>query len=646
MPTDHKKMFDYANNVYGAHAARQGRNEATYNISRIRVNGGSTVNGRKVDTAPTARALSIVTQFTAFSDRPHVKVLPKTNSDKEDESTSKIEQFFDGYPRAIATVNMHPLKAYLHTFAEAGIGALLLEFDKDCALAGEFPFFVRYLPPEGLAFQFGARELASVVIREMRDCGSLYAELQERYGQAADYAEKRKEAIPWQLPERFKRTAHENPTSSVEVQQLFTRDEHYLWVGGEHVWTKPLDLKGVPVDIGLCVAIPSDRPEEYAFGLVWQILDMLINEQVTVDKATTAFEFFTFPLERVFYNDGTVKLRQAKPGATDDNVAKIEDVPISANFQALQLLSTIFDTAIGRATLQEVTFGEGASTQSGYQVNLLQQGPMLRVEAHLFDAAMGLARHCSRLLKMIEFYATPEMAKEYGAKGDEEVKRYLSSFSTVAHPPNNPNMKYRSRIVLNKKDVEGYTEVEVSLKPELAQDQNAKAQQVGLLAEKYPPRWLDKYVMEVKSQDELDQMRRDDALMQDPAWQTMQMERWKRDKLANDKDLRNDFVDLMSITIDPKMAMLFNELVDQGGMNPIDAWNIVSQLINGKPPAEVMPPMGQAPVDPMMGQQVPMDPMAQGLDPNMQGIPSQIMPAAEMGAVPMSPDQMMMQGAY
>jgi hypothetical protein len=110
--------------------------------------------------------------------------------------------------------------------------------------------------------------------------------------------------------------------------------------------------------------------------------------------------------------------------------------------------------------------------------------------------------------------------------------------------------------------------------------------------------------------------------------------------------LRNDFVDLMSITIDPKMAMLFNELVDQGGMNPIDAWNIVSQLINGKPPAEVMPPMGQAPVDPMMGQQVPMDPMAQGLDPNMQGIPSQIMPAAEMGAVPMSPDQMMMQGAY
>jgi hypothetical protein len=43
---------------------------------------------------------------------------------------------------------------------------------------------------------------------------------------------------------------------------------------------------------------------------------------------------------------------------------------------------------------------------------------------------------------------------------------------------------------------------------------------------------------------------------------------------------------------------------------------------------------------------MPMDPMAQGLDPNMQGIPSQIMPAAEMGAVPMSPDQMMMQGAY
>jgi hypothetical protein len=645
MANDPKKMLDYANNVYSAHAARQMRNEATYNVSRIRVNGGSTVNGRKVDTAPTARALSIVTQFTAFSDQPHAKVLPKTNSDTEDEATSKIEQFFDGYPRAIATVNMHPLKAYLHTFAETGIGALLLEFDKDVALAGEFPFFTRYLQPEGIAWMSGARELSCVVMREMRDCGSLYAELAERHGQATEYADKKGEDAKWGVPESLVRQARENPTSSVEVQQLFTRDEQYLWVRGELVWCKPLDLKGVPVDIGLCVPIPSDKPEEYAFGLVWQILDMLINEQVTVDKATTAFEFFTFPLERVFYQDGTVHLRQAKPGAkTDEPVLRIEDVPISANFQALQLLSTIFDTAIGRATLQEVTFGEGSSTQSGYQVNLLQQGPMLRVEAHLFDAAMGIARHYSRLLKMIEYYATPEMAKEYGAEGEEGVKKYLSAFSTVAHPPNNPSIKARSRIVLNKKDVTGYTDVEVSLKPELAQDQNAKAQQVGLLAEKYPPKWLDKYVMEVKSQDELDQMRREDALMQDPMWQTMMIEKWKRDKLESDKVLNKVFVEQMTLTIPAELTMLFNELIKQGGMNPIDAWNIVSQLMNGAPPEEVLPPMPQ---DPMaMGQQMPMDPMAQGLTPDMQGVPSSVMPSAEMGAVPMSPDQMAMQGAY
>jgi hypothetical protein len=79
-------------------------------------------------------------------------------------------------------------------------------------------------------------------------------------------------------------------------------------------------------------------------------------------------------------------------------------------------------------------------------------------------------------------------------------------------------------------------------------------------------------------------------------------------------------------------------------MNPIDAWNIVSQLMNGAPPEEVLPPMPQ---DPMaMGQQMPMDPMAQGLTPDMQGVPSSVMPSAEMGAVPMSPDQMAMQGAY
>jgi hypothetical protein len=53
------------------------------------------------------------------------------------------------------------------------------------------------------------------------------------------------------------------------------------------------------------------------------------------------------------------------------------------------------------------------------------------------------------------------------------------------------------------------------------------------------------------------------------------------------------------------------------------------------------------PQDPMaMGQQMPMDPMAQGLTPDMQGVPSSVMPSAEMGAVPMSPDQMAMQGAY
>jgi hypothetical protein len=258
----------------------------------------------------------------------------------------------------------------------------------------------------------------------------------------------------------------------------------------------------------------------------------------------------------------------------------------------------------------------------------------------LFDAAMGIARHCSRVLKQIEFYATPEMAKEYGAEGEEGVKRYLSSFSTVAHPPNNPNTKYRSRIVLNKKDVEGYTDVEVSLKPELTQDMNAKAQQAGLLKEQYPPKFIDKYVMEVKSQDELDQMRREDTLMQDPAWQTMMIEKWKRDKLNADKELNKVFVEQMTLTIPPEMAMLFNELMKQGGMSSLDAWNVISQLINGAPPEEVLPQMPQAP----MGQQglTPEQiPMQQGFQPDMQGVGADVMPPAEMGMIPQPP-----QGVY
>jgi len=538
MPSN-DKMLAYAGAIRSSFAERYARIERIYKLSRLRVKPDAQVAGRATQTAPTSEALALIIQLLAFASVPRAAVLPKDNSQKEDEQTTRIEQWLTGYPRALKYTQMHPFTKALYDYAESGVGALLLDFDEGRALKGKFPFRVTSPSPLGLAYQLADDCVVSAVVVENKQAGALYEDLSDRY----EHAVKPK----WSIPDVLSRAADQDPHTLIETMTLYTEHSQFYWVGGERVWEKPNLCEGVPLDLLFCNPIPSDKPEDWGLGLIYPALDMLVQRQINLDKASTGLEFFTFPLERVYRNDGTVELRQAKPGGNYDNVAKVEPVPIQPNYQSLEYLMGEYGERIGKLTLQDVNFGDGADTNSGYQVSLLQEGPRRKItklfgdESGLDGAALGFAQHYQRVLKWVEHFANEAMGKELGAK---DTAQYLNAFGTVAAPYDAPDKKVKARVSLKSEDVAGYTEVSVNLLPESPQDENAKyqratlAQQAGMSRE-----GVFRNVLKVEKPDQEFAWQKDDMLMQDPMWQEFMVKMAIKNKLNNDPKLATEFAE-------------------------------------------------------------------------------------------------------
>ena len=616
MPSN-ERMLGYAMQIRSSFAERYNRIEKIYKHTRLRVRPDSQIQGRNIQTAPTAEALALLMQFLSFTEMPRATVLPKDNTQNEDERTTRIEQWFAGYPRALKFTQMHPFTRAMYDYAETGIGALLLDFDESRAVMGKFPFRVTAPPPLSLAFQLAHDEIVAATVMEMRQIGALYNDLHERL----EYAVKPK----WSIPPALEKANTQDPLGEIETLVLYTDEAQYLWVAGEMVWEKPHLCSDVPLDVLFCNAVPSDHPEEYGFGLIYPALDMLVQRQINLDGASTGLNYFTFPLERVYYQDGGVQLRQVKPGASYEGVAKIEDVPIQPNYQSQQYLAQEYKDAIGKLTLQDVTFGEGTDTSSGYQVSLLQEGPRRKItkliggEASLDGAALGFAQHYCRVLKWVETFATPEMAKELGAKGEEGVKQYLSAFSTAARPSENPAKKIKARIALTGEDVAGYGEITVSLLPESPQDENAKYQRATLAMQAGMSReGVFRNVIKVESPDQEFAWQREDMLMQDEMWKEFMTKKAIKDKLNRDKDLAREFAEFAQAKAEESQ----NE-------------------------AEI--PQEQTPMDMGMEQMPPMMPqdMGNGAMPmDMQGMSPDVMPPSEMGQLPPDPAMLAMQQQF
>jgi hypothetical protein len=282
--------------------------------------------------------------------------------------------------------------------------------------------------------------------------------------------------------------------------------------------------------------------------------------------------------------------------------------------------------------LSEVSFGEGDDTNSGYQVNLLSQPAQLRIADQMAEAKAMWERHYGRLLRSIEYYATEAMAKEMGAK---DVKKYLSSFSTIAAGQFDPNLKETNRIALTAEGVKDYDEqdIEVKLIPDPPADENAKAQRIGLYKEAgYPQAFVDKYIEKVENQAELNQFRQEELLVaNNPLWAQFQLEETRIAVLEKDK----------------QKAARWQEFLAAQNMDE-----------HGNPIEEETAPEPQAPVDPMaqMGQMVPpgidpltgmpIDPMMGAGQLNPMGVGADMVSPAMMGAQPLSPEEIALQQSF
>jgi len=614
MPDNNDKMYDYAKSVMTSFGNYYNRIQTTYASTRLRYNPAKPVAGLDLTVAPTARALATVTQFVSLADSiPHATVLPKDNTETEDKKTDKLERFLSGVPRAIPYVGMHPYDQYLHNFAEAGIGYLLLDVDEGRAIEGKFPFVITAPSPESVAFAFNKTQMLCCVIKETQEVGGLYRELKTRYDAAKEIDGKKK----WSIPEGLEQDADDDPMRMIEVMYLYTCDKQYMWVQDKRVWDRDNWLKVVPLALGLCTPLPSSKPEEYGLGMVYAALKMMNNEEKMMSKAYTGFEFYTFPQATVTYADGTIEVVQAKPGMRFTDAVKVEYNTPQPNYQSMELLSQQADVAIGRVSLQEQNFGDQAGAASGYQVSLLQEAPMRRVDKQIEYAAKGMADHFVMLLKGVELLATEEAAKVMGITGEEKVQQYLSSFSTVHHPPENPDQKARARVTLSKQDVVGYTEIEVSLKPELPQDENAKYNRAQLAKETgMSNEGVFRNVLKVANPDQEFAWQREDMLKNDPMWQEFLLRKAQKDVLERDEKLKAEFVEF----IEAKKAAM----------------------------AAQPPPAPESPVDPMQDPNTQGDPSlmdAQGNLPlDMNGFSPDQLPPAAMGMTPSNPiDNMLAQ---
>lgn len=621
------KMRAYAESVFLSFAAFRARLESTYKSTRLQYKQPNKVAGLDIEPAPTARALATVMQFVALADaNPKAKVLPKDNTETEDAKTDKIEQFLRGVPRAISYFGMHPYDQYLHNFAEGGIGALLLDIDEGKAMQGKFPFIISAPSPKSIAYEFNKTDLLCCVVKESQQVGGLYQDLKTRWESSEEYNDpndKEPTQTGWTIPPDLKEKAMSNPMDMIDCTYLYTPEKQYFWVQDARVWERKNWLGVVPLSIGLCLPLPSTKPEEYGFGLVYPALQMIQNEEMMLGKAYTGYSFYTFPMATFEYDDH-VEIHQVKPVMQQtQDVRKITPLQAQPNYQSMEMLAQQANVAIGRVSLENISFGEtgaGGNVRSGYLMGLLQDAPKKRVEKQIGYAADGIAKHYSMMLRAIELLATKEMAKALGAKTDEDVREYMTAFSTVAHPADNPDKKSLSRMVLSKADVAGYTEVEVDLMPEQAQDESAKynraklARDVGMSNE-----GVFRNVLEVAEPDKEFAWQREDMLKQDPMWQEFLLRKAQQDLLNKDEKLAQEFI-LFKQAKDAAMAAQ-----QQGGTAEAQGKTPLTQDQLGQIGAQAVQPNEQ------------MNPQG-GLNPDMAGLPPQMMPPSVGGQVPTMPN--------
>lgn len=634
---DDKKQLDLALRIWNTDAEYRARLENIRDVTRQRLPLDYTLNGRKYTVSPTPRGMAVIQMFASFPELlPRVMIPPVVTREREDEKATNIERFIRGIRRATRYGDIHPDDAFWLHYGESGRGILYTQFDVESAAQGEFPFVREAIDPLTFAFKASSRGLMYAVRSTVRDALELYDELAGVYEQVKD------NAVEWAIPQNLRRAYDNYDSFPVNVMQLWTRDREYMWVGDECVWRfrdepgRPHLMGRVPFDIGFCMQMPSERPEELGQGLISPILGNLKNESKMLDKAYLGFEFFFMPLVAMKENTGRVFFEQMVPGGQGyENVERYDITNPQVNAPMMEQLLTHNNDDINRTSLSETTFGDSGRALSGFAYSQVNSGPQRR-NARLLDSGTETYKnHFNLILNRIAEYANEDAAQKFGV---DDVEKYLSAFATYTPMRVNPTKELRMKVTLKSKDVQDYQIVELDFKPEPPEDANAKYQRAQLAKQvTMPQEYIDREVLKVESPEQVAQWRKDELLMQDPQWQARMLEMWKRKKLESDKSLAQEFQQQDIEQLPPELQEMVKQMLSQGATFG-EAMDYIAQFMpqeeQAQEESEGMMPAEQEQM-PMQGASPMEQPSQSGLPPEVEQFLMQLPPELQQMAMEM-----------
>lgn len=622
---DDSRYHDLAYRIWENDAVYRAQVEEIRKVTRQRVANKYILNDKMMDAAPSTRGQALIQMFASFPEvLPRVMIPPIVTREREDIQATNIERFIRGIRRATKYGDIHPDDAFWLHYGEAGRGILYTAFDVECAARGEFPFVRQAVDPLTFSFKASARGLMYAVRNTQRDALELYDEL------AGTYEKVKHNKPEWTIPTSLQDAYDNGSAVTVDVMQLWDREREYMWIGGECVWKfkgaegRPHLMGRVPFDIGFCMQMPGDRPEELGWGIIKPVLENLKNEANMMTKAYNGFNYFFMPLIALQDISGRVFFEQFVPGAGYDNINKYDIANPQVSAQMMEQLLAHNNDAINRASLSETTFGDSGRQLSGFAYSQVNAGPQRRNERLLDSGTDAYKNHYNLILSRIAEYANAESAKEFGVKDE---KAYLDAFATFTPVKTNPNKELRIKVVLSSKDVSEYQIVEVDFKPEPTEDANAKYQRAQIAKGFMPQEWIDREVLKVDAPEQVQQWRKEEMLMQDAQWAQRMMDVWKKQKLESDKDLRLEFQQQDLAQLPPEIQQMVEEMV-RSGASFDEAMDAVAQFVPPEPAPPAPDAMMQQGMMPSMGQppmgQPPMMMPQQGMMPPQQ--PPMMMP--------------------
>lgn len=232
-----------------------------------------------------------------------------------------------------------------------------------------------------------------------------------------------------------------------------------IWNGiiVEDEWSKELEetaYPAIPIIESYGDTSPLDKEEYKGISILHPIKDLYRYQCRLLSQIATGLLYYFWPAVLVQNEHGAVvEDFKIQPGETNYLPwgTKVDAFKTDPNVPLAQTMQTQIEQAAQQSTFPQVLYGQSpGDVQAGFSVNNLAEAAKGRIKPSLDNLEFALARVCELVFALI---------KEFGDKDGIDV---WGMDERSAKP---------YRLKLSKKDIGDTSEVSVSLKPQVPQDQ-------------------------------------------------------------------------------------------------------------------------------------------------------------------------------